>query len=103
MKPRQAANRTLRLAVPSSGFSALQLHVLDQLTHCAVVRHGLATRNAGLSRIAASPLGPRLAASFMENVLGARYRDCMQQGVEEAADAIIEYVGSAPESATNAP
>ena len=69
-----------QLAMPR-GLTRLQAHVLEQFTRAAALKHLMAHREDGGE-------GGRLVGA----VLAARYRDCVAQGVDGAADVILVYL-----------
>ena len=71
-----------RVALPT-GLTRLQAHVIEQLTHAATLKQVMVERDGG-----EPPL------RMVDAVLAARYRDCVEQGVETAADAVLAYVQS---------
>ena len=68
------------------GLTRLQTHVLEQFTQVAA-----------LSQVMAKREDAEDAVRLVDAVLQARYRDCVAQRVEGAADVILTYVAS-PES-----
>ncbi len=65
------------------GLSGLQVHVIEQLMRAAALKQVMLERDSG---------EPTLR--LVDAVLAARYRDCVEQCVETAADAILAYVRS---------
>ena len=70
------------MALPT-GLSGLQVHVIEQLTQAAALKQVMVQRDSG---------EPTLR--LVDAVLAARYRDCVEQRVETAADAVLAYVQS---------
>ena len=68
------------------GLTRLQAHVLEQFTQAAALREVMASQEDA-----------EAAVRLVGAVLAARYRDCVVQRVEGAADVIFTYVAS-PES-----
>ncbi len=83
----ERANRIVAepVALPQ-GLTRLQAHVLEQFTQAAALREVMAAQD-----------GAADAQRLVDAVLAARYRDCIVQRVEGAADVILTYVAS-PES-----
>ena len=81
------ANRIVAepIALPQ-GLTRLQAHVLEQFTQAAALREVMASQEDA-----------EAALRLVDAVLAARYRDCVVQRVEGAADVIRTYV-AAPES-----
>ena len=78
------ANRIVAepVALPQ-GLSRLQAHVLEQFTQTAALQQVMAKRDDAED-----------AARLVDAVLAARYRDCVVQRVDGAADVILTYVAS---------
>ncbi len=83
----ERANRIVAepVALPQ-GLTRLQAHVLEQFTQAAALREVMAAQDDAAD-----------AQRLVDAVLAARYRDCIVQRVEGAADVIFTYVAS-PES-----
>ena len=65
------------------GLSRLQVHMIEQFMQAAALKQVMVQRNSGEP----TPL-------MVDAVLAARYRDCVEQRVEPAADAILAFVQS---------
>ena len=63
--------------------AGLQVHVIEQLTQAAALKQVMVERDSS------EPV-----LRMVDAVLAARYRDCVEQGVETAADAVLTYVQS---------
>ena len=70
------------VALPT-GLTRLQSHVIEQLTQAAALKQAMVERDSG---------GPALR--IVDAVLAARYRDCVEQRVQTATDAVLAYVQS---------
>ena len=81
------ANRLVAAPVElPEGLTRLQAHVLEQFTQAAALREVMASQEDA-----------EAALRLVDAVLAARYRDCVVQRVEGAADVIRTYV-AAPEN-----
>ena len=78
------ANRLVAepVALPA-GLTRLQAHVLEQFTQAAALRQLMAAQEDAAA-----------ALRLVDAILAARYRDCVVQRVEGAADVIRTYVAS---------
>ena len=78
------ANRLVAepVALPQ-GLTRLQAHVLEQFTQAAA-----------LKQVMAGETDAEPTLRLVDAVLAARYRDCVVQRVEGAADVILTYVAS---------
>ena len=78
------ANRIVAepVALPQ-GLSRLQAHVLEQFTQAAALRQVMLEQEDAKD-----------ALPLIDAVLAARYRDCVVQRVDGAADVILTYVAS---------
>ena len=65
--------------VPNKGFTSLQLHVLDQFAHAAVLKRLLLNRHSTHNYL-----------PMVERTLRSRYDDCVNEGVASTAIEIQE-------------
>ena len=78
------ANRLVAepVALPQ-GLTRLQAHVIEQFTQAAALKQVMAKREDASD-----------ALRLVDAVLAARYRDCVVERVEGAAEVILAYVAS---------